>query len=361
MKIKKCDIFSNPACSRGHLDLLDLYRGLAVFAVIIYHYTSRYPDEYMGYLATHARFDYGYFGVNLFFIISGFCICLTITNSKGPLDFLSKRFSRLYPSIMVCTPLTFAVVSYFGLPGRDSDIYDLIVSTLLLNDLGFRYVEGAYWSLLVEVKYYLWFALLYFIVGKRSIWYLTAAFVFGELLSILGNLIGFSEITPLLNGLFLLPHLPWFICGVAIYNLYYIRNDYAPLLHMVIAMMGIAYFNRNDHIALLCSMVAVGMVSLILVYPNVRLPRWLKYFGLISYPLYLVHQNIGIVVIRELMDIVKDPYARMFVAGLLVVIIAHVVHSYVELSYRKVFEQWFIATVNRLIDLVRSALLFSRS
>lgn len=80
---------------------LDALRGIAALSVVIYHYTTRYNSLY-----GHDSFlDNNYFhycsqGVQLFFMISGFVIFLTLNHIKKPMDFVISRFSRLYPPIL---------------------------------------------------------------------------------------------------------------------------------------------------------------------------------------------------------------------------------------------------------------------
>ena len=75
---------------------LDTFRGIAAMAVLLYHYTSRYNEFFDS--TSVLSFSYGWMGVPLFFMLSGFVITLTVNRCKSPFDFLYRRFIRLYPT-----------------------------------------------------------------------------------------------------------------------------------------------------------------------------------------------------------------------------------------------------------------------
>lgn len=109
---------SRAASSRRFLEL-DALRGLAVLAVILFHYSTRY-DQLFGHRQQPYPLDfkYGYFGVHLFFIISGFVIFMTLEKTASIRMFAFKRFARLYPAYWFSALLTFAIITLASLPER---------------------------------------------------------------------------------------------------------------------------------------------------------------------------------------------------------------------------------------------------
>src|ERR1700761_6652753 len=102
---------------------LDALRGLAALAVVLYHYTYRYAS------VIHPGLKWaginGHLGVNLFFIISGFVIFLSLERSKNAQDFAVSLFPRLWPAYVVCACFTLSVITFasfnpFGLTFRDA-------------------------------------------------------------------------------------------------------------------------------------------------------------------------------------------------------------------------------------------------
>ena len=74
---------------------LDYLRGIAALAVMCLHMTEQIGaiHQYPGKI-----FSYGYLGVDLFFVISGFVIFFTLNSKSSPGKFIIARFSRLFPT-----------------------------------------------------------------------------------------------------------------------------------------------------------------------------------------------------------------------------------------------------------------------
>src|SRR5262249_41458413 len=102
--------------SRERLDNIELLRALAVLAVVLYHYTAEHPLNYMRYAAAPWPVTYGFMGVELFFIISGYCITMTAGHCRGLALFWARRLSRLWPAYIAAIAITFFVVKTYGLP-----------------------------------------------------------------------------------------------------------------------------------------------------------------------------------------------------------------------------------------------------
>ena len=97
----------------GRVRELDVLRGLAAAAVVLFHYTVRYGALY-GYPAPPSvRVPTGFYGVEVFFCISGFVIFMTLDRTRRPMDFVVSRVSRLWPAYIVAIAVTFAVVRGF--------------------------------------------------------------------------------------------------------------------------------------------------------------------------------------------------------------------------------------------------------
>ena len=78
---------------------LDAFRGIAAMAVVLYHYSTRYNEIFD--VTSFLNFSFGWMGVPLFFILSGFVITLSVNRCKSPFEFLYRRFIRLYPTYWI--------------------------------------------------------------------------------------------------------------------------------------------------------------------------------------------------------------------------------------------------------------------
>ena len=90
---------------------LDSLRGIAALCVMYYHYTHFFRFK-LNYSFNEAfDFKYGHHGVELFFIISGFVIFMSLERVSSVKEFIYKRFIRLFPTYWACLSLTLLVVS----------------------------------------------------------------------------------------------------------------------------------------------------------------------------------------------------------------------------------------------------------
>lgn len=151
----------------------------------------------------------GQFGVQLFFVVSGLVIAMTLLRSRSVFQFAVNRFARLYPAFIVAATGTFLVTALwdpfdFGVGGRD---YALNLTTFA-HMLGGRFIDGAYWSLEVELLFYGLVALSWLLLRDRFWIALIAMGIVGA---------AASSISPTLALLLIAPHLPFFLFGIALW------------------------------------------------------------------------------------------------------------------------------------------------
>lgn len=127
---------------------LDALRGLSAIAILFFHYTYFYEQTY-GHVKKDylLNFEYGSYGVHLFFMISGFVIYMTLIKTKGIKDFIIKRVSRLYPAYIFSVTLTYTLIVYTGLDGmyisfRDY-LFNLTMFQGVIPGIGIKLVDGS--------------------------------------------------------------------------------------------------------------------------------------------------------------------------------------------------------------------------
>ena len=189
---------------------LDAFRGIAAMAVVLYHYTTRYNQIFD--TSSKLNLSFGWLGVPLFFILSGFVIHLTIDRSISVKHFLIKRFVRLYPTYWVALTITLTVMlaagsmfehSYFHISKLDV----LANFTMWHQFFHFNHIDGAYWSLLPELLFYCLMAFLLFIHKiKNFYWYNSILLLIGSIhiffpIPIIGKILGIHYILLFMIGL----------------------------------------------------------------------------------------------------------------------------------------------------------------
>ena len=282
--------------NRQRLSELDGLRGIAALAVVVFHYFYQYDSIYGHSFEISQWTRFGSYGVHLFFMVSGFVIFWTISKVDHPLDFIWSRFSRLYPVFWAAVFLTSLVVFTFGLPGREPRLTDLIVNYFMIHEyLGFKHVDGVYWTLSLELAFYFWMLVLLLLDQTRHIekwllgWVVSAALLTYPGLGL--------ELPGIWKKFFLLDYIELFAAGICFYILR--QGKGRPMTYLVLAASSLSLFAEYP----------VGIAfSLLLFYAVFYLAithrlgflatKPIVFVGTISYSLYLIHQNIGYVIIN---------------------------------------------------------------
>ena len=133
---------------QGRFKELDLLRGIAALAVVLYHYTG----HAVKYYRFPFHFSIGSYGVPLFFTISGFVIFWTLEKCVTIRDFAVSRFIRLYPTYWAALGLLFVATL---LSGEQPWLRAYAVNaTMLQAFVGVDHLDIVYWSLSVELMFY---------------------------------------------------------------------------------------------------------------------------------------------------------------------------------------------------------------
>jgi len=263
-------------------------------AVVLFHFTTKFDELYGHAAAPLFSVPWGHLGVNLFFMISGFVIFMTLARTRSAVDFVVSRFSRLYPAYWAAVALTFTVVLILGLPGKEVSASAAALNLLMFHGLiKVPNVDGVYWTLLIELIFYSW-SLLAFQLGllkhiHRILW-VALALRLSYFIALEGFDLKFSWT---LSELLILPYIAWFACGIMVYRLTHgsdaRRADIAVIAGAVL-LIGIV---NSWHLATL----ALAFTGLLFLATSGRLPvlqfAGLIWLGEISYTLYLLHENIG--------------------------------------------------------------------
>lgn len=287
---------------------LDALRGVAALAVVLFHFTTRFMELYAPSAASTAStgapsftVPHGHYGVNLFFIISGFVIFMTLDRTQRGMDFVVSRFSRLFPAYWVAVAMTFAVTSTFGLPGKEVTLLQALANLFMIHGLFYvPHVDGVYWTLEVELLFYTGMFLL-FLRGKlHRVYWAMAALLGMRLTYHVAHVAWGVDLPWTLYRLTILKFIPWFALGIFVYQTAFNPARLADRAAWVVAGLSLACLWVVDGwpVALL----ALALAGLVWGAARGRLP-WLDnpvlgFFGAISYTLYLLHENIGWVVQR---------------------------------------------------------------
>ena len=173
-------IKTNPLPS-GRLQSIDALRGIAALGVVLYHAVSQTPNVVPGNLfrwpVKLLQFvsAFGYIGVFLFFVISGFCIHLQWAKSRATQQaqsirfgsFWRRRIRRLYPPYLIAFALFMLMAALTtGINVTHFFVYDVVMHLLMLHNLDPHTcysINGVFWTLAIEEQLYLAYFVLLFL------------------------------------------------------------------------------------------------------------------------------------------------------------------------------------------------------
>jgi len=294
---------------------LDVLRGLAASAVVLFHYTVRYTQLFGYPVPPGIVLTRGYLGVEFFFCISGFVIFMTLDRTRRPMDFVVSRVSRLWPAYIAAMLLTYTVVHVFGLPGRQTTWVQALVNLTMFQELlHVPHVDSAYWSLQVELIFYCWMFLAFVTRMLAHIRMLLCVALVPPLVYFVARHFFGHELSFLAGTLLLVRYIPYFAIGIAAYNLRVRRPHPERDLLLMLAAVTVTTICLPwaDSVLALCAALVFCAVARGQLHWLARGP--LIFLGTISYTLYLAHQNIGYVVIRAALRFGIGPNTAMLLA-----------------------------------------------
>ncbi len=275
---------------------LDSLRGIAAISVLIYHYFFIYNEYYKHSFNFPEFLKFGRYGVELFFIISGFVIFWTLSNSQQLSDFLFSRFARLFPGYWATVILTFICLLLIGLPNHNVSLIDLILNFTMLQDyFSYPHVDGVYWTLTLELAFYFWMGCLFYFKRQENIesylflWIIISCILIYHRFNF--------DINNKVKAFFLLQYIQFFALGICFYKIK--QNLINKWVVSVVIMSFFAILLKySNYIAL--SLILISIVVLLAALGKLKFLsiKPLVFLGTISYPLYLIHQNIGYMIIR---------------------------------------------------------------
>ncbi len=329
--------------------LLDPARFVAAMMVVLYHYCAFFrlvtPDgTNRPYPQLLDIAQYGYLGVQLFFLISGFVIFRSV-GERTATSFVLARVRRLYPAFLVCCCMTWLVLRWSRVSSLnlDSLLYGLTMVNGVIDSwrgTHTTYVDGVYWTLTVEWKFYI---LVVLYVALRR-WLSLEVFLWIWLGS---SLLYLSRPTEAWMDTWLIaPWAPYFIAGATAHSVQRRGwNAHLALLAAFALLAGVwqsilefAFLHQRFELpgrSVTCALVVCAMY-VFMFWPVTRAipwslsrPRMYLLLGAMSYPIYLLHSAIGGVAFATLWT-QSSRWSFLGIAIVLLLLGAWMTHEWVE-------------------------------
>ncbi len=288
----------------GYLSSLDLLRGLAALAVCFFHFTHGNPDFLSKQNVLYQVGRYGFLGVDVFFVISGFVIPYSMYRGLFSFRkiglFLSKRFIRIEPpyilSIIMVVALNWisTLSPYYKGATFSIDAPALALHLGYLNAFfDYPWVNDVYWTLAIEFQYYILIALIFPLLVHPKKWIAyTTLIAFGSL--------GFfiTRHSLIFNYGFL------FIVGILLfqYRIGYLEKAHFGAMLLISLLI---IFIKFDHRYLIAALLPYFFITYFVFTDKIS-----KFLGNISYSIYLIHIPIGGRIINLTETFVQDELIR---------------------------------------------------
>ena len=302
---------------KNRIEFIDGLRGLAILLVILFHAYARWPEivPYRNQFANFPIFKFGWLGVELFFLVSGFVILMTLEKCDSVSEFLFRRWLRLFPAMLISTAIIYVSATLFyerpaGSPYLEEVLPGLtfIEPTWWARVLGHsvKPIEGSFWSIFVEFKFYVFAAIVYYWRGRKALFVALCGAYFLTVSAIFGNAeVGIKQLEFMakIASSMSLQYFGWFASGAAFFiyiktsEVRWFRRAMVMAVASAITTSGLKWQDvvaTTSAAAIFGAALASARFQKMLTFPI------FQFFGSISYPLYLIHQNIMISLIVKL-------------------------------------------------------------
>lgn len=349
---------SNSSLKHDHVPGIDLLRLLAALAVVLFHYGFRgaAAEDFttVSLPALESIAKYGWFGVQLFFVISGFVIARSAIG-RTSVEFGIARAGRLWPAFIVCTTITFLVTYFLGAPRFETSLPHWLANLTMLAP-AFRqpFMDGAYWSIVVEITFYGWLALFIALgqfpkrIDDIVLGWLSVALINEALIH-----------STIMRHLFMTEYAGFFCAGILLADIAGGRRGWqAPFLIVVSTVIACSealvgaretsahyWVYLSPALMIGLTVLSIALVALASRIRSLPLPMGLMLaMGGLTYPLYLLHQHVGYIVFHRLHDYLP---AAVLVPVMIVVVaaVSYAIWRYVEPMGRKIV----IAALNAIV------------
>jgi len=318
----------------GEIPILDNLRAVAAWSVCLYHFVCTTTGLINLESLLYRGFYFGQYGVHLFFIISGMVIPWSLFKNRYRIKsigrFLLKRLLRLEPPYLFSIILVLLVLFL----RRYSPTYDGIDREVTLKQvlvhLGYlvpffrdvSWLNHVYWTLAIELQYYLVVGLLYFLFIS-PLFYIRCL---GYVLLLAAPFIKFAtEFLPF--------WLPLFGVGILLFQYKSQIITRFEMLPVLICFLAHLWFFNSATVAVVASLTAL-LILFAYNYSN----RLLAFLGRSSYSVYLVHPVLGATFVNVFSHYVSGGFAKfMLVMGgvLITAVGSYIMYLIIEKPSRK--------------------------
>lgn len=290
---------------------LDSLRALAAINLVLFHFTHVYAVKFGFATPLGFEWPFGAYGVEMFFILSGFVNSMSLLRRGKPVDFVAARLIRIIPVFLLVILANLWILPLAPMNQSISTQQLAANLTLLPRVMGYDCVDPVMWTLQVEMMFYVTLVLMFrigalrrYFLGWGSLLALSA--VVCPMLDAMQSAheqAGWFAAATSIRRLMLLDFVPLFAMGFLLYMIKTnVGSKWQNIAGIVVAATIFHFIDHGKHNPLATVMI-LGLVTAC-AYGKVPPLRFapLVYVSTISYSLYLCHNNLGCAVMRRLED-----------------------------------------------------------
>lgn len=317
---------------------IDGLRFVAAISVVLFHYLSYSVDKTFlellqksdfGWLISSSK--YGFLGVELFFMISGFVILYSAQNKTWQ-QFAKSRFIRIYPTFWLAVTITFVGVLLLGSTSKEPTFGQYLANLTLMHRFLFNqpHLDGVYWTLTTELRFYLIIGCL-LAFGWLTEKKLKSVMLIWSLLAMIFLSLG-KDSNFITYG-------AYFSAGVGFFYYWEDREILANRMFLFFTFIACLYSSIIAHNDLNLSNYIIGIIILIyfgcfyFLLNGYQLPisnKLLTTLGGITYPLYLLHQELGYSLLQYVGQSANLYVTMCVLITMVMILLAFIVYRYFE-------------------------------
>jgi peptidoglycan/LPS O-acetylase OafA/YrhL len=327
-------LYSGRANRDSRLREIDSLRGIAAAWVAVFHFTAGVgyivPADQVVRIAPFSINIEGLSAVDLFFVISGFVIFMTLERCRKVSDFAISRFARLYPAYWFALFLTTLVALTFPVESQMISAPQVVANTTMAQAfIGYGPIDSVYWSLAYELAFYVIMAGVFAAGWLDRIEIVGAVWLTGSVLLLQFAPPLASHIPWRVQTALVLPYIPLFLAGILFYRIRHRGMTFFRLL-LLFACLAARVLALSGPMTVLT--IGIFTIFPLAVWERLALLRWrpLVFLGFISYPVYLLHQSIGNRIEWLAADFAANRWIGFFVAFGVVILLSTCVSLLVE-------------------------------
>jgi peptidoglycan/LPS O-acetylase OafA/YrhL len=357
-----------PKIRLGNLDLL---RIIAAIMVLLYHFTYvAHVNNGIGMLSfpeIDPFTQHLWAGVSLFFMISGFVIAFSAERASA-YDFMVSRVARLYPAFLFCMTVT----AVFLLAAAPQQFVEFQVSlaryfaNLTMVPLIFKqpFIDGAYWSIVTEITFYFWVTV-FIALGLYQKHLLRILFIW-MVISIVNE---FWLGNAIINKALTSQYGCYFVLGILSYRSFSQKRG-LNWPEWVVAILALIMSLKSDHIvtqwminnysyatefswirSLMKTLAFLAILNIAVRIPPLLSSSLCYTIGGLTYPLYLLHSNIGFTLFHQFNGqwATLNRWVSFAIVTGLMLALSYLVFRYIEPAGRKLIITLFAQIKPRLI------------